>query len=221
MNVESVNWLPENVLVENKRASVSMYKFLESDFMTCLEYVDLKTQHLSVYSFRLANLILRIGPELLRLLNIILFDPGRPNSFTAHTLKPMLIELQNRCSKRKDSLMDYYKVLPIIQIGIFAQAVKVTQLDKYILPFEVELRGKRQIIPWWEDGYNALKHRVIYEFGKSATLRNALYSLSALWLLHYEFSRNTFHSFHSEIFEKTDYASSNDVKMTGLLSCTN
>jgi hypothetical protein len=96
MVAESVNWLPNSMLKENRRAAISMYKFLEDDFKTCLEYVDLKVEHFQVYSFRLANLIVRIGPELLRLLNVILFDPQRSACFNFDTLEPMLVELQYR-----------------------------------------------------------------------------------------------------------------------------
>ena len=39
------------------------------------------------------------------------------------------------------------------------------------------------VVPWWEDGYNALRHRVFYEFNKAATLKNTLFSLAGCYIL--------------------------------------
>jgi hypothetical protein len=164
-------------------------------------------------------MILRIGPELLRLLNIVLFDPNRSACFDFDCLKPLLVELQEKCNKRNDSFLDYFNVLSVVMSNQTSRtAVKVTPLNKYIIPFEVELRKGRKIIPWWEDGYNALRHRVINEFKGSATLKNTLFALSALWFLHYEFDQRYPHSFYSEIFEDIQDKESNDAKTLGLLS---
>jgi hypothetical protein len=218
LNSKPVNWIMDDVLEENKQASISMYKFIEADFLNCLEYVPLCENHLSVYSYRFANLLLRIGPELLRKMNIVLFDSDRSACFDFDEWKPSLIELQEKCEKRKDNFRDYYNVLSkVILCQLDRQAVKVKPLNKYILPFEFELRKGKKIIPWWEDGYNALRHRVIHEFKESATLRNTLFALSALWFLHYEFNARIPHSFPSEIFGEYQDLDSNDVKRTGLL----
>ncbi len=216
---KSVNWISDDELDENSKASISMYKFIETDFINCLEYVPVVEQHFSVYSYRFASLLLRIGPELLRKMNIVLFDSNRSSSFHFdYDVKPSLIELQDKCAKRKDGFIDYYNVLSVVLLCTLSrQAVKVKPLNKYILPFEFEMRDRRKIIPWWDDGYNALRHRVIHEFKESATLRNTLFALSALWFLHYEFNTRFPHSFPSEIFEEYQDLDSNDVKRIGLL----
>lgn len=83
-----------------------------------------------------ANLILRIGPEILRLFNLILFNPHR----TAHLafnreIKPSLIELQKKCEQRNDYIMDYVKAVKNVRIGgIGYIGVKVKEWNKYIFP---------------------------------------------------------------------------------------
>lgn len=210
MSIESVNWFSDKILEENKNASTNMYKFIEKEFTTCLEYVTLAEEHLPVYSFRFAHLITRIGPEVLRQFNIILFDRNRSAALHyEECIKPLLIELQKKCEARTDNFMDYFNLFPTVRSGgIDKIAVKIKPLDKYIVPFEVEVRkgvsGKPYtVVPWWEDGYNALRHRVIREFKESATLKNTLFSLAALWLLHDAFDYDLPHCFDSELFGET------------------
>jgi len=109
--------------------------------------------------------------------------------------------------------MDYFRAMGNVRIGgLDPIAVKVRALDKYILPFEIEKRkrvrddGKQTLydaIPWWEDGYNALRHRVTKEFKESATFQNALFSLAGVWVLHDEYlGRDWGYPLESEIFEQ-------------------
>jgi len=211
---DSVNWYTDKMLKENYEASVSMYRFIERDLDECIEYVAFSEDHLQVYSFRFANLILRIGPEILRLFNLILFNPNTTAHLSFHReVKPSLIKLQKRCEDRTDNIMDYFGAMRKIRMGgLGSIAVKVKALDKYILPFEVEKRqrvrdnGEQdlcEVIPWWEDGYNALRHRVIKEFKESATFQNALFSLAGVWVLHSEYLGHDWgYSSESGIFEK-------------------
>jgi hypothetical protein len=214
MENDHINWYTEEMLEDNYQASRSMYKFIERDFNECLEYVALNEDHLRVYSFRFANLILRIGPEILRLFNLILFNPNRTNHLDFdHEIKPFLIQLQKKCEDRTDNIMDYFKAIRNVRIGgLDYVAVKPKGLDKYIIPFKTERRlrvkkgGKRSlrsVIPWWEDGYNALRHRVTIEFRKSATFENALFSLAGVWVLHDEYlGRDRGYLLESDIFER-------------------
>jgi len=214
MEKDAINWYTDEILRENYLASISMYKFIERDFSECLEYVAFKEDHLQVYSFRFANLILRIGPEILRLFNLVLFNPNRTAHFSFHRdVKPSLVELQKKCEKRNDYIMDYFKAIKNVRIGgIGYIGVKVKEWDKYLIPFCVDKRrrvkgnGKCEeydVIPWWEDGYNALRHRTIREFRESATFENALFSLAGAWVLHDEYlGRDWGYSLESEIFGK-------------------
>jgi hypothetical protein len=209
-----VNWYTPEILAENYQASISMYKFIERDFNECLEYVMLDQDHMRVYSYRFANLMLRIGPEVLRLFNLILFNPHRTAHLNFdHRIKPFLIQLQEECQNRTDNIMDYFTAMRNVRIGgLDYVGVKVKGLEKYIIPFKTERRlrirksGKRSrysVIPWWEDGYNALRHRATREFRESATFENALFSLASVWVLHDAYLGFDWgFVLESEIFEK-------------------
>ncbi len=214
MKNDLVNWYTQKILEENYQASISMYKFIERDFNECLEYVALNQDHMRVYSYRFANLMLRIGPEILRLFNLILFNPRRTNHLEYdYKIKPFLIQLQKECQNRTDNIMDYFTAMRNVRIGgLDYNAVKVKGLEKYIIPFKTERRlrikksGKRSrhsVIPWWEDGYNALRHRATREFRKSATFENVLFSLAGVWVLHDAYLGHDWgFSLESEIFER-------------------
>lgn len=191
---DCVNWLSEKTLKENLEASITRYKFIEKDFSTCLEYVMLTEQHLPVYSFRFADLILRIGPEILRIFSIYLFNERRGTTFGSQDLIPKLLKLQKKIERRRESFMDYFEIFDNGGKGIITKlGVELKHFDsKYIVPFAIEPRnnaaGKQcYVIPWWDEGYNALRHRVINEFAGSATLKNTLFSLAAYWILRNEF----------------------------------
>ena len=64
MGFEKIQLLPESIFIKSVEASRKMYGFLQRDFEVALEYIELDRKHLDVYSVRLANLILRAGPEI-------------------------------------------------------------------------------------------------------------------------------------------------------------
>lgn len=167
-----------------------MYEFLEEDFGVCTEYVELDERNFGVYSFRLADLIIRTGPEILRLFNLILFNPKRKETFLAEpSLERKIMRVQRRKDARADTFNDYLSTFSISATrGITGMGVEVRPLGKFIVPFETESRFRNgrevNVVSWWEDGYNALRHRVIEEFSTSATLKHALFSLAGLWTLH-------------------------------------
>jgi len=145
---------------------------------------------LEVFSFRLADLILRIGPEILRVFNLILFNNRRTESFVIKpTLEKAIIDIQSRKRQMKDGFNDYMNAICLYVRDLKNIKVPVKALEKFVIPLETERRVKNgrpfNVVPWWEDGYNALKHRVIEEFKMSATMEHALFSLAGLWALHY------------------------------------
>jgi len=187
MSSRKIKWFPEHIFRKNVEATGKMYEFLERDFSECLEYIALNENHFSVYSFRLANLILRAGPEILRVLDLIFFNRNITPSFMMNPeLEKRIVSLQKKKDDRRDTIIDYLDTYKCYT-GDFC--VRVNALEKYIVPFErksMTLPNKRKpsdSIQWWELGYNALRHRVIFEFEKAATLKNALFSLAGLWIL--------------------------------------
>jgi hypothetical protein len=191
VSAKSIRWLSNSVLRANVEYSRKVYKFLEEDFSACTEYVALDERHLGVYSFRLSDLILRIGPEILNVFNLILFNSARSESFDAQPdLAKKIMSIQGRKETRRDSFIAYLDAIcsarnyKLTEERILLKAIPT----KFIVPFEIEKRandGKDfNVVFWWEDGYNALRHRAIDEFATSATLKNAMFSLAALWVLH-------------------------------------
>jgi len=77
MSPKSPRRIPEDKLRPNVDYARQQFGVLERDFQTVVEYVALDEKHLNVYSFRLADLIVRTGPEILRLFELYLFNPNR------------------------------------------------------------------------------------------------------------------------------------------------
>jgi len=189
MSLKLLRWIPDNKLRLNVDYARQQFKFLERDFQTIVEYVALDETHLKIYSFRLADLIVRTGPEILRLFDLCLFNRNRSRIFHIHPeSKKILSDLQNKKDNRKDSFIDYLRAFPKFYSNGLNWAVEVKPLNKFVTPFATEKRENngRQIdvVFWWEDGYNALRHRLIEGFNESATLGHALFSLAGLWILH-------------------------------------
>ena len=60
-------------------------------------------------------------------------------------LEPLLLQLQEKCEQRRDSIADYLTVIDeVLTGGIGRIAVEVQLLDKFILPFEFEKRNTFQ-----------------------------------------------------------------------------
>jgi len=189
MSPKSPRRIPEDKLRPNVDYARQQFGVLERDFQTVVEYVALDEKHLNVYSFRLADLIVRTGPEILRLFELYLFNPNRSQIFHLQPeSKKVIMDLQIKKHDRRDSFMDYLRAFRKFRISGLNWAVEVKPLDKFITPFTTETReinGRRiDAVFWWEDGYNALRHRVIERFEESATLGHALFSLAGLWILH-------------------------------------
>lgn len=163
MSVKSIKWFPNSVLRTNVDYSRKVYSFIEEDFSKCIEYVTLDEKHLDVYSYRLSDLILRIGPEILRVFNLILFNPRRSKSFEMQPdLADRILRVQTKMEARKDSFMAYLDAVcagPMYKLA--DDRIELKAIPKYIVPFEVEKRVKNgkdfKVVFWWEDGYNALK----------------------------------------------------------------
>lgn len=189
MSPKSLRWIPDDKLELNVNYARQQFEFLERDFQTIIEYVALDEKHLNVYSFRLADLIVRTGPEILRLFDVYLFNRNRSQIFHMHPeSKKILSDLQIKKDSRRDSFMDYLRTFSKFIIHGLNWAVEVKPLNKFITPFATETRENNDrridVVFWWEDGYNALRHRVIERFNESATLGHALFSLAGLWILH-------------------------------------
>lgn len=182
-----IGWESENNLKNNVKASRKTYDSIDRDFDTCLEYIALDSNHFSVYSPKIADIILKIGPEILTVFNLILFNKRITRFFNEQPeLKRQIVEIQKRKSENKDGFMYYLRALP----DLVKKRVIVEGLEQRIKPFEIKktwLTKKEKYfyyVEWWRYGYNALKHRKMREFKEAAIFKYALFSLAGLWVLH-------------------------------------
>jgi hypothetical protein len=187
----SIKWYPKDILKEGVETSRKMYDFIEGDFVTITEYVALDTEHFDVYSPRIANIILRVGPEIFRVFDLILFNENISRFFNWNLkVEKKILTIQSKKKKRSDRFKHYLDALP----ELTTQTVKVKALEDKIRPFEImEKKSEKKIfryVDWWENGYNALRHRTLKSFRKSGTLKNALFSLAGLWVLHERLDRD-------------------------------
>ena len=71
---EFIGWLSETNLKQNVEASRRNYESIERGFFECLDYVELNLDHFNVYSKKFNDIILKIGPEILTVFELILFN---------------------------------------------------------------------------------------------------------------------------------------------------
>lgn len=225
MSSKSLRWIPGDKLRLNVDYARQQFEFLERDFRTAIEYVALDESHFNVYSFRLADLIIRTGPEILRLFDLYLFSPNRSQVFHIRPeSKKTLLDLQIKKDRRRESFMDYLGAFPKFITNGLNWAVEVKSLNKFITPFATETRENNhrqiEVVFWWEDGYNALRHRVIEGFNESATLGHALFSLAGLWILHDFIDRDwgRMGLAKSDIFGRITYVTS-DIQQAHYRKC--
>jgi hypothetical protein len=79
-----IEWESENNLKNNVEASRKTYDSIDRDFDACLEYIALDSNHFSVYSPKIADIIVKIGPEILTVFNLILFNKRITRFFNEH-----------------------------------------------------------------------------------------------------------------------------------------
>lgn len=184
---EFIGWLSKPNLKQNVEASRRNYDSIERGFFECLDYVELDLDHFNVYSKKFNDIILKIGPEILTVFELILFNQKIVRFFNDQPdLKKQIVNIQKKKSEGKEGFRDYLNALPYLK----TENVMVTNLKEKITPFRIQktwLTNKQKYrfwVDWWDYGYNALKHRRINEFKEAATLKHALFSLAGLWILH-------------------------------------
>lgn len=188
-----IEWHSEDDLKANVEDSRKNYDLIEKDLVTCFDFVELSKDHFSVYSNKFSDIIIRIGPEILRVFDLIIFNKKICRLFKEQTqLEPKIVGIQEKKAMDKEGFMDYLDALPKIK----TETIKVRKIDEDITPFEVQktwiIRKQKYYywIDWWNHGYNALKHKKNKSFKEAATLKNALFSLAGLFVLHERLDRD-------------------------------
>jgi len=164
-----------------------MFHQLEREVEDFLTYVPLDFNHLHVYSLKLVEVMLGIGPEVVSSFDLAtfpsLFVPvyfPRSNDEIDRAREELLDEETDRRKKRRSlTFRHYYDFLRLasrLWTHKLQCPIRLKALDAYVVPFE-------EPVPEWWQIYNALKHDK-YSNLRKATLANALKALGGLfWLV--------------------------------------
>lgn len=143
------------------------YLWLESEFRTVLEYVELDSANYSTYSRRIEKLILQIGSE---------FD----------NVSREICGLQ---SVDRTSISDYYSYYTSNYNNI--TATKVIAGDVRLTPFDGwNNTAPGETLAFWK-AYNSIKHDRITNY-KEASLKNALNAMAAFFCVEMLYTRKLY-----------------------------
>jgi hypothetical protein len=157
------------------------YKAIEEDMLRVAEYIPLETRQYEVYSFKLADIILRNCSHI----DSLLKDAIRNQDLSDHPNQNKITQYRSIAQKSKSGMLkitayieifsDYWNLAPI--------EVTIRRNNDVKRPFEKfnNLKLDDKIPTWWQ-AHNKLKHDFYSEI-EEGTLENALLSLSALFIL--------------------------------------
>jgi len=152
------------------------YLRLEKDFLDFITYVPLKDEHYSVWSPRLADLLLRIGSNVDSFCKNALFD-----STFDQTTDIIMYRSRARTADgaSKISMKDYQNIFETAYNLSTKRIVSIRE-RKVIAPYDSWISNNSP--KWWSD-YNAIKHdRFLHQ--TRATMNSALQGLGALFILY-------------------------------------
>lgn len=157
------------------------YQIIEEDFLNFIKIIPINDDnHLKIYSPILRDIILRCCIQI-----EIFFKEWSKYDFDSN-LHNKYNETNKKTGKKKGSrnwkFDDYFPK----KNKLVSTILYVSPLDKNIEPFanwSQKLEGVDENIPEWWDTYNGIKHDGV-NYLKKATLKTALESLGALFLLH-------------------------------------
>ena len=144
-----------------------------NDFIKTKEYVRIDKKHLLVDSPEYLKLLLRIGDEL-------------------ETYLTMFVRMLDARYKDKNvTIMDFYQVAHNTCGCLFKKSVFLKSEKWIIHPWDFKVSNNKIVVPNWWSIYNKIKHEKYFvetatneTYKYKANLRNVLYALSALYLLH-------------------------------------
>lgn len=144
-----------------------------NDFIKTKEYVRVDKNHLLVDSQEYLKLLLRIGDEL-------------------ETYITMFVRMLDDDFKNKNAtITDFYQVAQNKCKCLFKKSVFLTSENWIIYPWDFKVSNKKIVAPNWWKVYNKIKHEKYFldaatneTYNHKANLKNVLYALSALYLIH-------------------------------------
>lgn len=156
--------------------SWAAYKSIEEDMIRVAEYIPLETLQYEVYSFKLADIILRSCSHIESLFKDII----RNQPLSDHPDQNLI---ESKKKKKRLTIKDYIEVFAEY-LGLTPLEITVRRNNESMRPFkEFENSRLDDKIPIWWNAYNSLKHDFYRNIKEKGTLGNALDSLSALFAL--------------------------------------
>ena len=168
--------------------SWAAYKSIEEDMMRVSEHVPLETRQYDIYSFKLTDIIIRSCSHIDSLFKDII----RNQDLSSHPNQQKITECKKILEGRKGRILKITDYIKIFAGYLNLAPVEVVIRRNYdqIKPFkEFENPNLDNKIPTWWRAYNDLKHD-FYTNIKQGTLKNALASLSALFVLNCKLPEN-------------------------------
>lgn len=183
--------------------SWAAYRSIEEDMLRVVEDIPLETRQYRVYSFKLADIIVRSCSHIDSLFKDII----RNQDLSAHPNQQKIKEAKDIINGTKKGMLTIINYIEIFADYLNLAPVKVTirRNGEKKNPFKTFKKPKLdEKIPTWWTAYNKLKHD-FYSEVKRGNLRSALDSLAALFVLNCKIP------FHFKLEEEINYLVGNKV----------
>lgn len=183
------------------------YKAIEEDMLRVAEYIPLETRRYEVYSFKLADIIMRSCSHIESLFKDVIRNQDlsdHPNQQKIKKSKEILEEPEESKKKKWLTIGDYREIFADY-LNLAPIEVTIRRNNDIKRPFEKFKNPdpNHKTPPWWQ-AYNKLKHD-FYSEVEEGNLENALSSLSALFVLNCKIP------LHFKLEENINYLVTNKV----------
>ena len=163
--------------LDKSRKSWQAYKSIESDLLRILEYIPLETKQYTVFSPKLADIIIRSCTQI----ESIFKDLIRERTFLEELDGKEYNLLKKRVEEGKSNINDFLKYFEK-PLSLKSLIITLKANEESFAPFNIYLERDQKDIPFWWKYYNKLKHH----FSKNLELGHlqaAVLALGALFIL--------------------------------------
>jgi len=162
---------------ELARKNWAAYKSIEEDLLRVIEYIPLETRQYEVYSFKIADLIIRSCTQIESIFKEIIREGLFLEEMQNETYQELIKKIENGRTNILSLMKPFLERLNLKEVSF-----TIRNNGDRLFPFGTYFVDEKKEIPFWWTIYNHLKH----DFSKNlplATLRAACCSLGALFIL--------------------------------------
>lgn len=193
--------------------SWAAYKAIEEDMLRVAEYIPLETQQYDVFSFKLADIILRSCSHIESLFKDVL----RIQPLSDHKNQKEVTAAKEKLAKRKILKIDNYIKIFADYLNLAPVKVAIRRNGEEKNPFKTFKEPKLdEKIPSWWTAYNKLKHDFYSEIERG-NLGNALESLGALFVLnckipfHFKLEKDIYYLVANKVITSPNFINTDDL----------